>query len=202
LIRGVGVDLKRFRPTPEPEGPVTVVLASRMLKGKGAGEFVAAARQLKGAGSAARFVLAGEPDAGNPATLARAQLVAWQREGAVAWNGFCDDMPALLARSHIVCLPSYYGEGVPLGLLEAAAAGKPIVTTDVAGCREVVRHGDNGLLVPPRDAGALAAALERLIGDGAMRQRMGRRGREIAVQEFDEENAIADTLAIYRRLAA
>jgi glycosyltransferase involved in cell wall biosynthesis len=196
LIRGVGIDLARFRPAPEPAGPVTVVLASRMLKSKGVGEFAAAARQLKAAGSAARFILAGEPDAGNPATLTRAQLAAWADDGAVEWIGFCDDVPALLARSHIVCLPSY-GEGLPLGLLEAAAAGKPIVSTDVSGCREVVRQGDNGILVPARDARALAAALERLIGDATLRARFGERSREIAEQEFDERRAIAATLAIY-----
>lgn len=201
LIRGVGVDLERFRPAPEPEGPVTVVLASRLLKSKGVGEFVAAARKLKAAGSTAQFVLAGEPDNRNPATVAREQLAAWHRDGAVAWIGHCDDVPALLARSHIVCLPSYYGEGVPLSLLEAAAAGKPIVATDIAGCREVVRHGDNGLLVPTRDVDALAAALGSLIGDGALRRRLGQRSRETAVQDFGAQRAIADTLAIYRQLS-
>jgi len=172
-----------------------------MLKSKGVGEFAAAAIKLKRTGSAAKFVLAGEPDPGNPATVTREQLIAWQRDGAIAWIGFCDDMPALLARSHIVCLPSSYGEGVPLALLEAAAAGKPIVASDIAGCREVVRHGDNGLLVPPRDGDALAAALGRLIGDGKLRRRFGERSREIAVQEFGAEQAIADTLAIYRQLS-
>ncbi len=104
-------------------------------------------------------------------------------------------------QSHIVCLPSYR-EGVPKVLIEAAACGLPIITTDTPGCREIVRHGDNGLLVPVRDAGALADALRRLIEDTELRHRMGARGREIAVAEFSVEKVINETLAVYRELLA
>ena len=109
-------------------------------------------------------------------------------------------MPTVLAQSHIVCLPSYYGEGVPKILLEAAAIGRPIVTTDMPGCREAVTQGDNGLLVPARDAAALAAALKTLLNDPTRRKEMGQRGRERAEREFSEERVVSQTLDLYRRL--
>ena len=111
-------------------------------------------------------------------------------------------MPQVYARCHIVCLPSYYGEGVPRALIEAAACGRPIVTTDVPGCREVVEHGDNGLLVPPRAPTVLAEALRTLALDPELRIEMGRRGRERAVAEFSLDRVVAATLAVYRRLSA
>ena len=111
-------------------------------------------------------------------------------------------MPRVFAESHVVCLPSYYPEGVPKVLIEAAASGRPIVTTDTPGCREIVRHEENGLLVPARDPVALAAAMRRLILSPPLRQFLGERGREIAVTEFSQDKVIAATLAIYRELLA
>jgi glycosyltransferase involved in cell wall biosynthesis len=200
LIRGSGVDLARFRPGPEPEGVPVVVLAARLLWDKGVGEFVAAAEQLKREGLEARFVLVGEADEENHSAIPVRQLEAWKASGAVEWWGKRTDMPAVFAECHVVCLPSYYGEGVPKVLLEAAAAGKPIVTTDMPGCREAVRDGENGLLVPARDVAALAAALKRLLADPEARKRLGQRGREIAEAEFGVERVIEGTLAIYREL--
>lgn len=196
LIRGAGVDLQVFQPRPFPEGPVVVVMASRMLWDKGVAEFVDAARRLR-AVTGARFVLVGESDAANPRAVSPAQLAAWSDEGAVEWWGRRDDMPATFAGSHIVCLPSYR-EGIPKVLLEAAASGRPIVTTDAPGCREVVRHEDNGLLVPPRDVEALAGALRSLIADPGLRGRMGGRGRQIAETEFGVAAVAQQTLAVYR----
>jgi glycosyltransferase involved in cell wall biosynthesis len=196
LIRGSGVDLVAFAPAPPPPGPPVVALASRMIWSKGIGEFVEAARRL-GAGRGARFVLVGEPDPGNPRAVPRRQLEAWHREGVVEWWGHRDDMPAVLAGATIVALPSYYGEGVPKVLLEAAAVGRPIVTTDEPGCREVVRHGDNGLLVPARDPAALASAIGALLADRTRARAMGDRGRERAVDEFDVASVVAQTMAIY-----
>ncbi len=200
LIRGSGVDTSVFRYTPEADTqPPLIVLPARMLWDKGVGEFVAAAQTLKQQGIAARFVLAGERDPDNPAAIPLEQLQDWHESGVVEWLGKQDDMPALLAQSHIVCLPSYR-EGLPKSLLEAAASGRAIVATDVPGCREAVRHDENGLLVPARDAVALAQALHLLIGDAAMRQRFGQRGRSMAEQEFSGEKVAAETLALYREL--
>jgi glycosyltransferase involved in cell wall biosynthesis len=201
LIPGVGVDLDLFRPSPPPSGPPTVVMPARLLRDKGVGEFVAAARLLRSRGVDARFVIAGEPDPLNPASVTLADVRAWTSEGLIEHPGFVADMPGLLAQSHIVCLPSYR-EGLPKSLMEAAAAGRAIVTTDVPGCREAVRDGYNGFLVPPRSATALATALERLIGDPALRDEMGRHGRLVAERRFDQDAIIRQTLALYDELTA
>jgi glycosyltransferase involved in cell wall biosynthesis len=195
LIRGSGVDLERFSPRPEPEGEPLVVLPSRLIWEKGVGEFVEAARRLR---KRARFALVGVPDPENPASVPPARLKDWEREGAVELWGRREDMPAVLAQSWVVCLPSYYGEGVPKSLIEAAACGRPIVSTDMPGCRDVVREGENGLLVPPRDAGALAAAVDRLLRDPDLRLRMGASGRRLAEREFSEAKVAAATLDVYR----
>lgn len=196
LIRGAGVDLDAFRPSPEPAGPPAVVLVARMLWEKGVGVFVEAARMLRREGLDARFLLVGAPDPGNPGSIPEAQLRGWQQEGAVEWLGHCGDIPAVLARSSIVCLPSYR-EGLPKSLLEALAAGRPIVATDVPGCREAVIAGENGLLVPPRDPHRLAEALATLIRDGGMRARFGRRSRQLAEAEFGTARVNEATLALY-----
>lgn len=201
LIRGSGVNTAVFCPGPEPIGAPLVVLPARMLWDKGVGEFVEAARQLKERGIVARFALVGEPDPENPATVSKAQLIVWHDESAVEWWGQRADMVQVYAQAHVVCLPSYR-EGLPKTLLEAASCGLPIVTTNVPGCRETVRNGTNGLLVPVRDASALAEALARLIVDSDMRRRMGKCGRALALGEFSQEQIIAETLAVYRESMA
>lgn len=200
IIRGSGIDISVFRPSPEPFGPPLVVLPARLLSYKGIVEFVEAARMLRARGTQARFALVGEPDPGNPASIPSDRLQQWVGEGAVELFGWRDDVARVLAQAHIVCLPSQGGEGIPKSLLEAAACGRPIVTTDVPGCRDVVRHGDNGLLVPARQIAALAAALERLIADSELRQAMGAAGRERAVAEFSVEPIAAETLQLYAGL--
>lgn len=203
LIRGAGVDLLRFTPaaTPPP-GPVRVVLVARMLWPKGVGEFVDAARALAGTGVDARFVLVGTPDDGNPSSIPEATLRHWDRAGVVQWMERREDVADVLRSAHIACLPSAYGEGIPKSLIEAAACGLPIVTTDAPGCREVVTHGVNGLLVPVGDATALAAALRELIADPAVRERMGAESRRRAEREFGLEAVTSQTLALYGELAA
>jgi len=198
LIRGSGVDVNRFSLTLEPNGEPVVVLASRMLWDKGVGEFVAAAKNLKQRGVAARFVLVGDPDPANPASIPPGLLESWHAEGVIEWWGHRNDMVQVIAQSHLVCLPSYYREGLPKVLLEAAACGRAIVTTDMPGCREIVSHGDNGLLVPPRDEAALTDALQALLQDPDRRIHMGARGRERAIQEFSVDKVVAETLALYR----
>jgi glycosyltransferase involved in cell wall biosynthesis len=199
LIRGSGVDLAQFPYQVEPDGRPVVVLASRMLWDKGVGEFVEAARQLKKRGSDARFVLVGDTDPANPASIRDTELRSWVAEGVVEWWGRRQDMPAVFAAASVVCLPSYC-EGLPKVLLEAAASGRPIVTTDVPGCREIVRDGENGLLVPPRDAPAIATAVQKLLGDNALRERLGRRGREIVEAEFSVQQVVSETLRLYEGL--
>jgi glycosyltransferase involved in cell wall biosynthesis len=197
LIPGAGVDTRRFAPAAPTPGPPVVMLAARLLRDKGVLEFVAAARALRGSG--AHFVLVGDVDPDNPATITPDELKQWVTEGAVQWWGHSDDMPATLNLAHIVCLPSYR-EGLPKVLLEAMACGRPCISTDSPGCRDAVRHGDNGLLVPARDAAALARAIGRLLEDPRERERMGARGRERAEEEFSQERVIRETLAVYDEL--
>lgn len=204
LIKGSGVALDHFHPTPEPEvtpaTPAVAALVSRMIWDKGIGVLVEAAHILKSRGVALRIVLAGQPDPENPASIPEAQLRAWHADGIVEWVGFCDHVAGLWARSHIAVLPSWYGEGVPKSLLEAAACGRALVTVDGPGLREVVRHGETGLLVPPRDAVALADALQWLAEDAALRHRLGRAARDLAERDFGEAAVIKQTLALYRTL--
>ena len=199
VIKGAGVDLAAYFPSPEPAALPLVVLASRMLWDKGVGVFVAAATQLRSRGVAARFALCGGTDDGNPTAIPLAQLRQWNHSGVVEWWGFMPDMQSVFSRAHIVCLPSF-AEGMPRVLLEAAAAGRPIVTSDAPGCREIVRHGENGFLVPVKDSAALAGALQRLIEDGELRRAFGARGRLIAETEFSQEQVVAETLTVYRAL--
>lgn len=196
---GAGVDMERFKPTPEPPGDPVVLLASRLLWDKGVGELVDAVRMLKSRGLLFRTVVAGRPDPENPASLDETTLRGWETEGLIEWVGYVDDVPALLAESHIACLPSYR-EGLPVALVEAAAAGRPIVATDVPGCRDVVDHGVNGLLVPPRDGAALASALETLIRDPGLRLRMGASGREKAAESHSSEVVIAEVFDVWNQL--
>ena len=199
LIRGAGVDVRVFDVVPEPEGTPLVVLPARMLTDKGIVEFVEAARLLKAQGVQARFALVGGTDECNPASVPPARLKDWVDSGTVEWHGRRDDMPAVYRSATLVCLPSYR-EGLPKALLEAAACGRAIVATDVPGCREIVRHGENGLLVEVRDVAALAKAMATLLCDTATRQAMGAAGRQMVLQEFSEEKVVADTLEIYQEL--
>jgi glycosyltransferase involved in cell wall biosynthesis len=196
LIRSSGIDMQRFQVTPEPDGIPMVLLAGRMLWDKGVGEFIDAARILLQEGVKARFVLVGGGYPGNPASISDDQLKLWQSEGGVEWWGWREDMADVYARSSVVCLPSYR-EGLPRSLAEAAACGRPLVATDVPGCREIVRGGENGLLVPVRNASALAAALRSLLSDPELRHRMGARSREIALASVSEEHVIGETLKVY-----
>lgn len=200
VTRGSGVDTEVFQPTPEPDGLPVVVLASRMLWIKGIKEFVEAARMLRAKGVLARLALAGDSDPNNPSCVPREQLLEWQKSGIVEWWGHQADMPQVFRRASFVCLPSHGGEGVPKVLMEAAACGRAIVTTNVPGCREIVEHGVNGLVVPPEDAVSLAAAIEQLLSDPESRRRMALRSREKAIEEFSEQAVIRQTLVLYSQL--
>ena len=200
LIRGSGVSLERFSPTPEPAGIPLVVLPARMIWEKGIGDFVEAGRLVREAGLGARFALVGRTHSDNPRAVPEGQLRAWHDSGMIEWWGWRDDMASVFASCHVVCLPSGYGEGVPRALIEAAACTRPIVATNIPGCREIVRDGKNGLLTPVGDVPALAAALTRLIEDGDLRRRMGAAGRLIAEDGFSEADIAERTVALYRDL--
>lgn len=196
---GSGVDLAAYDPAP-PSGPPTVVLPARMLRDKGVVEFAEAAARLRAAGRTARFVLVGGIDRGNPAGLDERDLTVLVARTGVEWWGHRTDMPAVLAAAHIVCLPSYR-EGMPKVLLEAAAAGRAVVTTDVPGCRDAVRPGRTGELVPARDSAALERALGDLLADPARVAALGRGGRALAEAEFGVQRVVEAVFDVYRAVA-
>lgn len=201
LIPGSGVDCRRFGPEAGrgQGGRFRVLLAARLLWDKGLAEYVAAARQLRAEGRDIEFLLAGDPDPGNPAAVPEATVRGWVEEGALSWLGHVDDMPALFRSVDAVVLPSYR-EGLPKGLIEAGACGLPLVTTDVPGCREVVSDGVDGLLVPVKDAAALAGAIATLQDDPGLRARLGAAARAKALAEFDERIVIERTVGVYREV--
>jgi len=199
LIRGSGVDLKKFAVSPEPEGVPIVVFPARLLTDKGLLEFIEAGRIIKCKGLKARFVLVGDIDPGNPATAKEEEVRGWEKAGIIEWWGFRTDMEEVFKQSSIVVLPSYR-EGLPKALLEAAAAGRPIVSTDVRGCREIVKHNTNGLLVPPSEIEPLANAIETLLLDSEKRQKFGAMGREIAEESFSVDVVVEKTLRLYSEM--
>lgn len=200
VIRGSGVDVTEFTPTEIPLAPPVVMLAARLLWDKGVGEFVAAARSVKRARPDIRFVVVGEPDPGNPGTVPEGQLHAWNEEGGVEFWGFRSDMREVLSQATLVVLPTYYPEGVPKILLEAAAMGRPMIATDAPGCREIVRVGETGWQVPARDAPALAETVLAALDDQPQLRALGRSARRLAVDEFSEEIVVHATLAVYGEL--
>jgi glycosyltransferase involved in cell wall biosynthesis len=199
LVRGSGVDLDRFQVTPEPEGAPVAIMAARLLHDNGVREFVAAATASVGHPTGLRWVLAGSPDPGNPASVSQDEFVRWQQEGVVECLGERSDIAELYNASHIVVLPSYR-EGLPKSLVEAAACGRAVVTTDVPGCRDAIEVGVTGLLVAIRDVAGLAAAVQRLAGDPVLRQRFGAAGRQLAEREFDIHKIVRIHLDIYTSL--
>lgn len=200
LILGAGVDTERFSFREEPSGSPIVLFVARLQWAKGIQEFAEVASEFQRRGSDARFVLAGGFDKGSPDGLTELDAERLAEEHPIRFLGERSDIEHLLAQSHIACLPSY-SEGLPKSLVEAAAAGRPIVATDIAGCRAIVKQGYNGLLVPPRDVAQLTDALEQLLNDQSLRERMGANGRKF-VEEFglSEEKVAQSTLAVYESL--
>jgi glycosyltransferase involved in cell wall biosynthesis len=196
VIPGAGVNLQQFFPVSEPKSVPIVTLPARLLWDKGLGEFVEAARRLRQSGYSAIFRVVGEGDPGNPTNIPESVLNDWKAENVVEWQGWRNDMAAVYAEANLICLPSYR-EGLPKTLVEAAAAGRAIVTTDVPGCRHVVKDGENGFLVPARDAVSLAQKIGLLLINRALREEMGAQARCIAEKEFSNEKIIAATLAVY-----
>lgn len=197
IIEGSGVSTRDFSESPEPSGPIVVTMVSRILWDKGVAEFVKAAETLVHKGSTAKFVLVGDPDPENPASVPLAQIQQWHDSGAIKWMGHRSDISEIWRQSHIAVLPSYR-EGLPKVLLEAASCGRPIVTTDTTGCREIVTDGENGFLVPVGDSENLAKSIDRLIRDRELRRQMGRVGRRRVEESYSDEVVAEKVLSLYR----
>jgi glycosyltransferase involved in cell wall biosynthesis len=200
LIRGVGVNPAAYRPAHVDSETPLVILAARLLREKGIPEFVAAARSIRARGVKARFALVGAPDPANPSSVTPAEIDAWVAEGVVEYWGWQEDMSAVFEQAQIVCLPTYYGEGIPRSLLEAAAAGCAIVTTDNPGCKELVEPGVTGWMVPMRQVTALAEALHEAIERPDLRAQFAAAARALIATDFSMARVTAETLDIYRRL--
>ncbi len=203
LIKGSGADLTSYSYSPEPLGEeIRVVMAARLLKEKGVFEYVDAARRVANECPNVKFVLAGPMDLENPHGIEDSVISNWVDEGIIDYIGPREDIPKVFSQSHIVVLPSYYGEGLPKVLIEAAACGRPIVTTDNPGCRDAIIEGKTGLLVPIRDFEALAQAIIKLSTHSELRQSMGLEARRFAEQEFDVNSVVNKHIEIYDRLMA
>jgi glycosyltransferase involved in cell wall biosynthesis len=202
IIRGSGVDVAHFRPAPEPPTPPVVAgFAGRLLADKGIATLIAAQQRLREGGLDLRLMIAGSRDLENPSSIDTVTLARWQALPGIAWLGQVADIRALWRQAHIAVLPSRR-EGLPKSLLEAAAMARPIVATDVPGCREIARAEVNALLVPPDDAGALAAALARLAGDAELRRRFGAASRDLVLTDLADDAIGAATVALYKQLLA
>jgi glycosyltransferase involved in cell wall biosynthesis len=199
LIPGSGVDIEHLQPTPEPRGVPTMAFVGRLLEDKGIRTLVQAHLLLRLNGSNVELLIAGTPDPANPASITDAEVKSWATEPGIRWLGYVEDIAALWERAHVAVLPSRR-EGLPKSLLEAAACGRPMVATDVPGCREIVRHDETGLLVPVDDAAALATAIQRLISSLELRVRYGAAARRLVVEKFAAEVIGNLTVDLYRRL--
>jgi glycosyltransferase involved in cell wall biosynthesis len=199
LIPGSGVDTNRLQPLPEPGGPVTLAFVGRLLDDKGIRTLIAAHDLLAAQGVTLRLLVAGDADPANPASIPASEMELWKKKPGVEMLGHVADIGAVWKHAHVAVLPSRR-EGLPKSLLEAAACGRPIVATDVPGCREIARAGVNALLVPPDDVPALAAAIRQLAGDAALRRRFGEEGRRMVEAEFSSETIGEQTVALYDRL--
>lgn len=183
LVAGSGIDTAHFAHVPPPAPPPRFLLVARVQREKGVLEYAEAARALRASHPEVEVRLVGPLDS-HPAAVSEAVVRGWERDGALAWAGPVDDVRPELERASVYVLPSYR-EGTPRSVLEALSVGRAIVTTDAPGCRETVRHGDNGFLVPVRDPGALRAAMERFVREPELIPRMGQRSRALAEARYD-----------------
>jgi glycosyltransferase involved in cell wall biosynthesis len=199
LIRGSGVNLSLYSVVENNNSPLVVMMASRLLSSKGVKEFIQAAELVNKNNKKVRFVLVGDVDLSNPESINNSELDQWKLEGFVEIWGYRGDMYKVVPEADIVVLPSYYGEGLPKILIEAAACGRAVITTNHPGCRDAVEF-DTGVLVPIKDHIALADAIQDLIQDSKKRQRMGKAGRRLAEKEFSVEKVVANHIQIYQEL--
>lgn len=199
FVKGSGVDLKEFDYTPEPDGKkVNVIFTARMVKEKGVCDLVEAAEMLRAEYEGnVEFWLCGGLSA-NPKALKEHELKEMCDGKYIQWLGFRSDVNDLLKKSHIVAFPSYYREGVPKSLIEASAIGRPIITCNSVGCKDVVEDAENGYLIEPRDVDTLAARLKRLIDNKALRIEMGKKSREFAIRDFAIEKVVDLHMKLYK----
>mgnify|MGYP006275912743 FL=1 len=199
LVAGSGVDTDRLKPIPEPQGPITVGVAARMLEDKGIRPLVAAQQKLQAEGLDVRLLLAGDPDLSNRTAIKPDELSAFASLPGISWLGHIEDIETLWAKCHIAALPSRR-EGLPKALLEAAALGRPLIATDVPGCRDIAIDGKTGLLVPVDDAPSLARAISQLANDAALRQAFGTAARAFVETRFSATAIGAASLSLYTSL--
>ncbi|WP_102961358.1 glycosyltransferase [Mangrovicella endophytica] len=199
IVGGAGVDPSALPPLPlPPVSTLRIAVVARMLWSKGIDTAVEAVMRARAAGADVELSLFGAPDPSNPKAVPEAQLRAWSEHGSIVWRGFAGDIAAVWREHHVACLASRGGEGLPRTLLEAAACGRAILTTDVPGCRDFVRDGLDGIIVPPGNSDALAAAMQRLAGDRALCEAMGRSGRERILAGYTERHVMDAVAALYR----
>jgi glycosyltransferase involved in cell wall biosynthesis len=199
IIPGSGVDTDLLRPLPEPSGPVTMAYVGRLLDDKGLRALLAAQAALNARGENIRLLIAGEADRANPASIPPAEIEEWRRQPGVELLGQVADIGSVWAKAHIAVLPSRR-EGLPKSLLEAAAYGRPLVATDVTGCREIARQDINALLVPVDDAQAISDAVQKLAQDPALRARFAKAGRALVEHEFASARIGPETVKLYRTM--
>lgn len=202
LIPGSGVDLSLYEHKPLPDGGPVVLMVSRLLAAKGVREFVSSAALLRSRGVKVTFQLAGTPDQSNPTAISEEELRLWRDQGLVEILGQRRDIHNLMSSAHIVCLPSYYPEGLPKVLCEAAACGRAVITTNEPGCRDAIVDGQTGLLVPSMDSVALADAIQSLVSDFELMRSMGINARTRAESLYDLKNIVDSHLLIYNRLSS
>ena len=198
LIQGSGINPAEFPPIPAAaKEPVTITLMARMIRDKGIAEFVQALEILAARGLSVQGLLVGKPDSGNPRSLSPEELEILTAGTPVEWLGHRDDGYQIIVETDIVCLPTYYGEGIPRVLLEAGCVGRPVVSCRVPGPKDLIREGFDGLLVDPQDVGELADALEKLVTNPSLRREMGEALRDRVVREFSNTKILASYLGLY-----
>ena len=202
LIRGAGVDIKSFSVNTIPTDISIISLPARMLWAKGIQDFIDCSQKINKDNTIARFVLVGTPDEQNPDSISKQKLTEWNKNSVIEWWGYQSDMPNVFHQSTIVCLPTSYGEGLPKSLLEAASCGRPIVTYDVPGCREIVIDGYNGILVKPKSVTCLVNAISQLLNDSELCVKMGKNGRKLVEKHFTQEKIAEETIAVWEELLA
>lgn len=200
VIKGAGIDLNRFSPSPFPNNQ-TVLFAARLLKEKGLAQLIEARKILKKEGVEFKIKVAGIIDTDVSSAISLNQIEKWGSEGIIEWLGNVSNMPELIAECDMVCLPTTYGEGIPRILIEAASCKRAIVTTDVVGCREIVSNHVNGLLCKPNDSESLASALKLLLADPSQTEKFGINGRKIVEEQFSQAIVFEKTEAIYFKIS-
>jgi len=200
IIHGSGIDLTLYTVKPMPTEKPIVLFASRLIADKGIREFVKAAKIINKDNIVARFIVAGSPDFLNPSSITQGELDEWNEKKYVEVLGHCTDMVSIISSSNLLVFPSYYGEGLPKILIEAAACGRPVITTDHPGCRDAIKNNSTGLLVPVKNTKKLVDSINYMLINPAMSVKMGKEGRKWAEEMFDINKVVARHITLYNKL--